>query len=121
MLADGLTKEDPFRGNGALEHFLRTGVLSFVDMEAELERRRSSTDAKSRSAKASLSRLQYEDQLHQLCSLFLETLQSTPIGGAVEAKLRVHLAILTEECCHAGHGSRERRRRHGKEVPSGAA
>ncbi|OLQ04125.1 hypothetical protein AK812_SmicGene12846 [Symbiodinium microadriaticum] len=37
MLADGLTKEDPFRGNGALEHFLRTGVLSFVDMDAELE------------------------------------------------------------------------------------
>ena len=48
MLADGLTKEDPFRGNGALEHFLRTGVLGFVDMEAELERHRSSTDAKSR-------------------------------------------------------------------------
>ena len=60
MLADGLTKEVPFRGNGTLEQFLRTGVLSFVDMDT-------STQARRRSAKASLSRLQYEDQQQQLC------------------------------------------------------
>ena len=68
MIVDGLTKEDPFRGNGALEHFLRTGVLSFVDMDTELAKRKASPEARSRSVKASLNRLHHEDQLQQLFS-----------------------------------------------------
>ena len=84
MIVDGLTKEDPFRGNGALEHFLRTGVLSFVDMDTELAKRKASPEARSRSVKASLNRLHHEDQLQQLCVFWLETFQSTLIGGNCE-------------------------------------
>ena len=85
MVVDGLTKDDPFKGNGALEHFLKHGVLSFVDMEAELERRKGSSAARSRTAKASRTRLQCEDDLQALCFFLLNHLQPTEIGGSCES------------------------------------
>jgi hypothetical protein len=40
MIVDCLTKEDPLRANDALKQFLRSGVLSLVDVAQELSSRR---------------------------------------------------------------------------------
>ena len=72
LLVDSMTKDDPLRTNGALEHFLKSGVLAFVNVQEELDYRKQGASAKSRSHKASVDRLAKED------------LESTTFGGTVE-------------------------------------
>jgi hypothetical protein len=62
MLVDCLTKEDPLRANDALNQFLRSGVLSLVDIEQELESRRVDPSFRRRSHAASRERLIEEYQ-----------------------------------------------------------
>ena len=64
MVVDPLTKSDPMRSNGALDQFLRSGMLSLVDVQDELRYRASDPRHKSRSHAASVSRLlrEYETQ-----------------------------------------------------------
>ena len=53
----------PFAEMGPWNTSCARGVLSFVDMEAELERRPASPEARSRSAKSLHQQMQYEDQM----------------------------------------------------------
>ena len=53
MVADGLTKDDLGRSNGALEELLRTSKFALWDEEDELARRKENPSAKGRSRKAS--------------------------------------------------------------------
>ena len=53
MIADGLTKDDLAKGNGALEELLRTGKLCLWDELEELDRRKKFPHLKARSKKAS--------------------------------------------------------------------
>ena len=64
MAVDALTKSDPMKSNGALDQFLRSGMLSLVDVQEELEYRAQDPKHKSRSHAASVSRLsrEYENQ-----------------------------------------------------------
>ena len=64
MLADALTKADPMTANGALDQFLRTGRLSLVDVQSELQHRAEDPRYRSRSHAASVARLsrEYEEQ-----------------------------------------------------------
>ena len=62
MLVDCLTKEDPLRANDALNQFLRTGVLSLVDVADELEARKNDSNFRKRSNQASRKRLLEEYQ-----------------------------------------------------------
>ena len=48
MIVDCLTKEDPLRANDALKQFLRSGVLSLVDVAQELSSRRNDPTFKRR-------------------------------------------------------------------------
>ena len=84
MLVDVLTKDDPSRGNGALEHFLKTGLLSFVNPQQELERRRVDPMYKQRSHKASASRLRREDQV---CSGSYATSSNINLGELLKYAL----------------------------------
>ena len=52
MIADGLTKDDLSKGNGALEELLRTSKFALWDEDEELARRRDTPSAKRRSRKA---------------------------------------------------------------------
>ena len=62
MLVDTLTKADPFRGNGAMEMFLKSGWLSLVDVAAELSQRAQDVKFRRRSHSASMARLVQEYQ-----------------------------------------------------------
>ena len=73
MLVDTMTKEDPSRTNGALEHFLKTGRISFVDERLELEQRRNDLTFKRGSRGAAELRRQYEEQFQGLVNPLLET------------------------------------------------
>ena len=53
MIADGLTKDDLAKGNGALEDLLKTGRLCLWDELEELDRRKKFPHLKARSKKAS--------------------------------------------------------------------
>ena len=53
MIADGLTKDDLAKGNGALEELLRSGKLCLWDEAEELDRRKKFPHLKGRSKKAS--------------------------------------------------------------------
>ena len=57
MLVDGLTKEDPLKASDALHQFLKSGVLSLVDVTSELECRKSDPLYRRRSNQASRERL----------------------------------------------------------------
>ena len=69
MVVDSLTKDDPSRANDALNHFLRTGLLSLVDVQEELRARKFDARFKRRSHGASQSRLLEEYQQAFLCWL----------------------------------------------------
>ena len=62
MLVDTLTKDDSSRTNGALEHFLKTGHVSFVDEETELQQRKGDCAFHRRSRGAAELRRRYGDQ-----------------------------------------------------------
>ena len=57
MLVDGMTKEDPLKASDALHQFLKSGVLSLVDVTTELEARKTDPLFKRRSNQASRDRL----------------------------------------------------------------
>ena len=57
MIVDALTKADPLKAGGATDHFLKSGRLSLVDVQAELARRAADSRNKSRSNAASVARL----------------------------------------------------------------
>ena len=56
LIVDCLTKEDPLRGNDALNQFLKTGILSLVDVDTELVARKSDPSFRRRSHAASRAR-----------------------------------------------------------------
>ncbi|CAE7227094.1 unnamed protein product [Symbiodinium sp. CCMP2456] len=60
MLVDALTKADPLRSNGAMDCFLKTGLLSLVDVETELRQRSEDVRFRRRSHSASAARLAQE-------------------------------------------------------------
>ena len=82
MLVGVMTKEDPSKGNEAMIHFLKTGLLSLVDEASELELRKTDANYKKRSNLASDKRLrqEYESNLFSFCN----TLWSTSTRGDVE-------------------------------------
>ena len=55
-VVDGLTKADPLKSNGAMEDFIRQGVLSLVDVAEELHNRATDPRFKRRSHSASIAR-----------------------------------------------------------------
>ena len=55
-IVDGLTKSDPLKSNGAMEDFIRQGVLSLVDVSEELQNRASDARFRRRSHSASIAR-----------------------------------------------------------------
>ena len=57
MIVDCLTKEDPMRANDALNQFIRTGLLSLVDVAHEFEARKTDPAYRRRSNQASRERL----------------------------------------------------------------
>ena len=65
MVADMLTKADLSKGNGALLHLLRTGVLHIDDEASEL-RRRETSDGRARSKAATHKLLSQEEAEEQL-------------------------------------------------------
>ena len=69
MLVDCMTKESIEKGNGAMTQFLRSGWLSLVDVQEELNHRKTNAAYRSRSLKASTDRLlkEYADQLQMFC------------------------------------------------------
>ena len=79
MLVDCLTKEDPMRANDALNHFLRSGVLSLVDVADELAARKHDSSFRKRSNLASRERLAEEYQENFL--LWLEPLVNNNWGN----------------------------------------
>ena len=87
MLVDVLTKESIKRGNGALVQFLKTGWLSLVDVQQELQHRREDVAYRRRSQKACSERLlkEYEGQMYSFCN-FLAAL-ATESGGNCETFL----------------------------------
>lgn len=91
MLVDAMTKDDPSRANEALNHFLKTGLLSLVDVQHELAARKTDVKYRRRSNQASDLRLreEYEANLFSLCS----TLWSTLIGGMSKCSI-VYLEFL---------------------------
>ena len=82
MPIDALTKEDPSKANDALNHLLKTGWLSLVDVEDELKARKSDASFRRRSQHASRQRLtdEYVEQMNS----FLQSLWSMVTGGDVE-------------------------------------
>ena len=76
MLVDALTKADPMKANGAMDQFLRTGILSLVDMSEEMRCRAQDARYKKRSHAASVTRLITEYQRDA------ETFWSTLIWGS---------------------------------------
>lgn len=82
MPIDALTKEDPSKANDALNHFLKTGWLSLVDVEDEPKARKTDASFRRRSQHASRQRLtdEYVEQMNS----FLQSLWSTVTGGDVE-------------------------------------
>ena len=71
MVADGLTKDNIDRTNGALEELLKTSKLSLWDEKQELDLRKNSPQTKNRSKKASSS-LRDKDAEMCLLNLFSE-------------------------------------------------
>ena len=78
MLADTMTKPDPLRANGALEQFIKHGILSLVDVSAELQARATDPRYRRRSHSASAARLLREYQDNALA------FWSTLIGGCCQ-------------------------------------
>ena len=78
MAVDPLTKPDPFKANGAMEAFLKTGKLCLVDVEDELKARATDPQYRRRSHATSAARLVQEYQTNFL------GLWSTIIGGNCE-------------------------------------
>ena len=74
LQVDCLTKLDPAKSNGAMEHFLKHGKLSFVDVQNELALRKSSDLYKKRSKGAAELRRLYEEDRQTFLSAALETL-----------------------------------------------
>eukprot|EP00435_Cladocopium_sp_Y103_P028637 s478_g7.t1 len=60
MVVDCMTHEDPMRANDAMNHMLRAGILSLVDVSNELEARKTDPAFKKRSHSASRDRLLQE-------------------------------------------------------------
>ena len=78
MVVHPLTKPDPFKANGAMEAFLKTGKLCLVDVDNELKARATDPQYRRRSHAASTARLVQEYQTNFL------GLWSTIIGGNCE-------------------------------------
>ena len=78
MVVDCLTKEDPLRANDALHHFLKTGVLSLVDVDNELAARKVDPAYRRRSHQASRARLldEYQENFIQ----WVSTLVNNTLG-----------------------------------------
>ena len=74
-IVDGLTKADPLKSNGAMEDFVRQGVLSLVDVSEELRNRATDPRFKRRSHSASIARRAEEHKEAHL------TLWAALIGG----------------------------------------
>ena len=72
MLVDALTKVNPLKSNGALDCFLKTGLLSLVDVATELRQRAEDIRYRRRSHAASAARLAQEYEAANL--LFWSTL-----------------------------------------------
>ncbi|CAE7233206.1 unnamed protein product [Symbiodinium natans] len=87
-IVDSLTKIDPLKGNGAMEDFLKSGILSLVDVKEELENRASDPRFRRRSHSASVARLLQEHQNDYM------TLWSTLIWGNCEVVLEVFGGLL---------------------------
>ena len=77
-IVDSLTKADPLKGNGAMEEFLKQGMLSLVDVREELANRAADVKYKRRSHSASVARLIEEYQGEYLA------LWSTLIRGSCD-------------------------------------
>ena len=92
MLVDVLTKNCLEKGNGALLQFLRTGWISFVDVQQELQNRKEDVAYRRRSSKACTERLQkeYSEQLVAFCDVL-----ATLIGGYCKDD---HMSPLTTDC-----------------------
>lgn len=76
MIVDCMTKTSLKKGNGALLQFLKSGWLSLVDVDRELQNRKDDVAYRRRSNKASSERLQkeYADSLQAFCLGALSTL-----------------------------------------------
>ena len=68
MVVDCLTKEDPLKANDALNQFIKTGILSLVDIQEELQARKCDPSFRRRSHAASRERLlgEYQESFVQL-------------------------------------------------------
>ena len=86
MVVDCLTKDDPLRSNGAMEVFLKTGRLGFVDVQEELKSRKDDMSLRRRSHKASLERLsrEYQDNLVLLVQQLWSTLSRGNCASSVQ-------------------------------------
>jgi len=81
-IVDGLTKSDPLKSNGAMEDFIRQGMLSLVDVAEELQNRASDVRFRRRSHSASIARRAEEQREAHI------TLWAALIGGTVKLFLR---------------------------------
>ena len=74
-IVDGLTKPDPLKSNGAMEDFIRQGMLSLVDVTEEPQNRASDPKFRRRSHSASIARRAEEHKEAHI------TLWAALIGG----------------------------------------
>ena len=91
MIVDCLTKEDPMRANDALNHFIRTGLLSLVDVAHELEARKTDPAFRRRSNHASRERLLEEYQ--QNFVQWIESLVNYCWGGCEDKPLSYMISL----------------------------
>ena len=91
MIVDCLTKEDPMRANDAFNHFIRTGLLSLVDVAHELEARKTDPAFRRRSNHASRERLLEEYQ--QNFVQWIESLVNYCWGGCEDKPLSYMISL----------------------------
>ena len=107
MIVDCLTKEDPLRANDALNQFVKTGILSLVDVEQELDARKNDPAFKKRSHAASRERLlkEYQQSYVQLTQTLVNYIWGDCFDSPVVHDSTLDQGLTSSDLRHS-HGSR---------------